>query len=225
MERMILILVDKKNENSSSTAVLTEAERKFVVTNNLEVRPSQYFTGRKSQLKKLRKMIEKKRNAVLVSGMGGIGKTHFCKKLFYDYYAEYANNEDGPFKHIGYIEYDGSMDRSLQNCLLHKKQKKPEADREVAWLELEDLMLDGKTLIIIDNVNKKMEEDTGLKRLNNIPGAIVVTSRETWLSNSFELFRLDFLEWEQCRKLYDKILFKNDMPKIKPEEIEDFWSE
>lgn len=218
---MILMIADMKNENLNSLTVLTEEERKFVVTNNLDIRPSQYFTGRKNQLKKLRKIIEKKRNAVLVSGMGGIGKTHFCKKLFCDYYAEHANHGDGPFKHIGYIEYDGSMDSSLQNCLLYKKQEKPEADRKAAWLELEDLMLEGKTLVIIDNVNKSMEEDTGLKRLNNIPGVIVITSRESSFSNSFELYKLDFLEWEQCRKLYDKILFKNGMPKVKPEEIED----
>lgn len=59
-----------------------DSEREFVVTHNANIKPVSYFTGRETEIQELRKRIEEGRNSVLVSGMGGIGKTQICKKLF-----------------------------------------------------------------------------------------------------------------------------------------------
>ncbi len=61
--------------------MLQESEREFVVTHNASIKPVSYFTGRETELQVLRKRIEEGRKSVLVSGMGGIGKTHICRKL------------------------------------------------------------------------------------------------------------------------------------------------
>ncbi len=48
-------------------------------------------------------------------------------------------------------------------------------------------------MLFIDNVNKSISEDTGLQRLNHIPGAVIITSRQASFSDEFELYRIGFL--------------------------------
>lgn len=198
-----------------------DSEREFVVTHNSNIRPVSYFTGRETELQKLRQRIEEGRKSVLVSGMGGIGKTHICRKLFEEYLTKHANNGDGPFKHIGYVEYNGGMSSSLQNCLKYKKQDSPEQNQEAAWRELEYLAADGKLLLFVDNVNVSVGEDAGLERLKQIPGAVVLTSRRTSFSKEFEPYRIDFLSTEQCIEIYERIRYKDSGNKVSEEEISD----
>lgn len=62
-------------------SMFKDSEREFVVTHNANIKPVYYFTGRETELKDLRQWIESGQESVLVSGMGGIGKTHICRKL------------------------------------------------------------------------------------------------------------------------------------------------
>ena len=197
-------------------------EREFVVTHNANIKPVSYFTGRETELQDLRQRIEDGRKSVLVSGMGGIGKTHICRKLFEEYLKKHAQDEKVPFQHISYIEYSGDMDGSLQNCLKFKKQESAEQNREAAWKELEYLASDGRLLLFVDNVDKSMRDDLGLQRLKSIPGAIVLTSRQTSFGDEFEPYRINFLSIEQCKVIYNKImLFVNHGRTVKSEEDQD----
>ncbi len=198
-----------------------ESEREFVVTHNANIKPVSYFTGREKELQDLRQRIEKRRKSVLVSGMGGIGKTHICRKLFEEYLNKHEESEDEPFRHIGYIEYNGDMGGSLQNCLKFKQQDSSEQNQEAAWRELEDLASDGKLLLFVDNVDKSMSADPGLQRLKGIPGAVVLTSRQASFGDEFEPYRIGFLSMEQCKEIYEEIRFKGSGRKVNPEEIED----
>lgn len=198
-----------------------DSEREFIVTHNVNIKPVSYFTGRERELQELRQRIEAGRKSVLVSGMGGIGKTHICKKLFEEYLNKHAEDEDGPFRHIGYIEYNGDMGGSLQNCLKFKPQNSPEQNQEAAWRELEYLAADGKLLLFVDNVDRTIGEDSGLQRLKGIPGAVVLTSRQTSLCDEFEPFRIGFLDMGQCVEIYEKIRFEVSGRKIDPGEVED----
>ncbi len=196
-------------------------EREFVVTHNANIKPVSYFTGRETELQELRQRVEEGRKSVLVSGMGGIGKTHICRKLFEEYLNKHARGENESFRHIGYIEYNGDMDSSLQNCLKFKQQDSPERNREAAWKELKYLAADGKLLLFVDNVDKPISADTGLQRLKGIPGAVVLTSRQASFSDEFESYRIGFLEMEQCKEIYGKIRFEGSDRKIAPGEVGD----
>ncbi len=198
-----------------------ESEREFVVTHNANIKSVSYFTGRETELQELRQRIEAGRKSVLVSGMGGIGKTHICRKLFEEYLNKHAGNENEPFRHLGYIEYDGDIGSSLQKCLKFKQQDSSEKYQEAAWRELEYLAADGKLLLFVDNVNKPIRADLGLQRLKGIPGAIVLTSRRVSLSDEFEPYRIGFLDIEQCIEIYEKIRFEVSGRKIDPGEVED----
>lgn len=194
-----------------------ESERKFVVTHKVNIKPVAYFTGREVELQDLRQWVEEGRKSVLVSGMGGIGKTQICRKLF----EEYSKNEHGLFSHIGYIQYDSDMNTSLQRCLKYKEQERQEDNLEAAWRELEYLASDGKLLLFVDNVNASITSDPGLERLKYIPGAIILTSRRTSFSKEFEPYRIGFLNTEQCRKIYEKIRFENSNKGVEEEEVPD----
>ncbi len=198
-----------------------ESEREFVVTHNASIKPVSYFTGRETELQELRTRIEAGRKSVLVSGMGGIGKTHICRKLFEEYLKRHAEDKNGSFRHIGYIEYNGDMSSSLQNCLKFKQQESPEQNREAAWRELEYLAADGKLLLFIDNVDKTIGADPGLQRLKGIPGAVILTSRQTSLSDEFEPYRIGFLAMGQCVEIYEKIRSGGSGKKIDSGEVED----
>ena len=195
-----------------------DSEREFIVTRNANIKPTAYFVGRETELQELRQRINAGRKSVLVSGMGGIGKTQICRKLF----EEYSDKpENGFFRHIGYIEYDGGIDSSLQRCLKFEKQDDPEQNNEAAWRELEYLAKDGKLLLFVDNVNVSIGEDPSLERLKNISGAIILTSRRRVFTNEFETYLIDFLSAEKCREIYEVIRFENSGKRVAEEEVPD----
>ena len=207
--------------NNYYISVLQDSEREFVATHNANIKPVAYFTGRETEFQELRQRIEAGRKSVLVSGMGGIGKTHICRKLFEEYLNKHAEYENGPFRYIGYIEYNGDMGSSLQNCLKFKRQDSPEQNQEAAWRELEYLSADGKLLLFVDNVDKPISADPGLQRFNARPGAIVLTSRQVSFGDEFESYRIGFLSMEHCKEIYRKIRFEDSGRKNTPEEVED----
>ena len=204
--------------NNYNITMYQESERKFIVTHDVNTKPVYYFTGRETELQDLRELVETGQKSVLVSGMGGIGKTNICRKLFDEYKSVGGR---GFFHHIGYIEYNGSMESSLQKCLFYKKQEKPEANKEAAWRELEYLAADGRLLLFVDNVNVTMKEDEGLKRLKNIPGAIVLTSRRTSFSKEFKTYKIGFLDIGQCKTVYERIRYEDSGRKVPENEIPD----
>ncbi len=212
---------DMNTTNYVDVTVYQDSERDFVVTHNAEIKPVSYFTGRESELQKLRQLLEDGGKCVLVSGMGGIGKTHICRKLFEEYYHNHGKGGEEPFHHIGYIEYNGDMDSSLQQCLKFRKQDHPEQNVEAAWRELEHLAADGKLLLIVDNVNVSLRKDPGLAKLQEIPGAIIITSRRGAMGKAFKLFRIDFMDTEQCRKIYERIRFGGSDKAVSEEEESD----
>ena len=209
------------NKVYNNITVYLESERNFVVTEKTNIKPVSYFVGREEELQDLRQIIEKGYKAVLVSGMGGIGKTHICRKLFEEYYVKHKKGEDEPFDHIGYIEYNNDMDSSLMECLQYKEQNNPELNKEAAWKELNDLASGGKLLLFVDNVDKSMSEDVSLQRLETIPGAIILTSRYTSFSDQFELYPVGFLDIEQCKQIYTKIRFGSSEKTLSTEEIQE----
>ena len=208
--------------NNYYISMFQDKEREFIVTHNANIRTVSYFIGREIELQDLRQKIEEKCKAVLVSGMGGIGKTHICRKLFEEYYVKYKDrNENEIFHYIGYIEYNGDMGSSLQKCLKYKKQENPEMNQEAAWRELEYLASSGKLLLFVDNVNVSVGADPGLERLKKIPGAIILTSRRRTFSKEFESYPIGFLDIEQCKEIYKRIQIINDGKRVKEEEVLD----
>lgn len=58
-------------------------------------------------------------------------------------------------------------------------------------------------------------------RLRSIPAVIVLTSRQTSISDEFELYRIGSLDTEQCKEIYEKIRFDGSERRVDQEEDED----
>ena len=207
--------------NVTNIIMLKDSEREFVVTHNANIKPVSYFTGRETELRDLRRRIEEGRKSVLVSGMGGIGKTHICRKLFEEYLKKHAEDGNEPFRYIGYVEYDGDMGSSLQTCLKFKQQERTEQNQEAAWRELEYLAAGGKLLLFVDNVDRPIWEDPGWQKLKEVPGAVVLTSRQTSFSDEFEPYPIGFLDVGQCKEIYEKVRFRGSDRRVDSEDDKD----
>ena len=88
--------------NISAPGIFFNLSNPGSAATDTNIRAVSYFTGRETELQDLRQKIEEKCKAVLVSGMGGIGKTHICRKLFEEYYVKYKDrneNEISPYLH------------------------------------------------------------------------------------------------------------------------------
>ena len=193
-------------DQHTTVVISRDKPRDFIVTHRAGIKPVSYFTGREEELEILRQLINEGNKAVLVSGMGGIGKTHLCLKLCEEYITRHASNNAVPFQHIGYVEYDGDMDSSLVTCLKFEKQGQPEYNQEAAWRELEHLTSQGKLLLFVDNVNRTPKEDPGLKRLGEIPGTVILTSRRaSFMQTVFKPIMIGVLPLENCRHIYRSI--------------------
>ncbi|MBT9449864.1 ATP-binding protein [Akkermansia glycaniphila] len=180
--------------------------RGFIVTHTSDIKPTSHFMGRESELAHLRTNVEAGRKSILVSGMGGIGKTHICRQLFKEYHERHLRKESLPFQHIGYIQYDGNMDSSLISCLIYPKPTDQAAQVEAAWRELA-LLADKGLLLFVDNVSNSIGDDPSLLKLCTLPSPVILTSRLKYFDsqNAFELYAIDSLPLEECRKLYLKI--------------------
>ena len=55
-----------------------------IVTQTRPLRPSDFFRGRDGKLEEIKRLLTGNAKLMLLNGMGGIGKTEFCRKLFYE---------------------------------------------------------------------------------------------------------------------------------------------
>ncbi len=167
-----------------------------------DAKPVWYFTGRETELDSLRKGIGQGEKAVLVSGMGGIGKTQICRTLYQEYLTQEGK---GLFSHIGYFTYDTDLGTTLVNGMRIRISSDVQENREAAWGKLYDLSRTGRLLLFVDNFNNSLKEDPEMKRLCNLQGALVVSSRRKSLGDFLKPYPIGFLSMEECRGIYEKI--------------------
>ena len=139
--------------------------------------------------------------ALLVYGMGGIGKTEFCR-----YYCHFEK------KRSGWFEYKGSLEETLlaigdPNKVNFKQFRNTEYQRVKHFLQT----LNSDTIIIIDNVDQ-LDNINDIDFLNQLECKVILTSRNS--QNAFDedivALRLDSLGIEECIEV-----FKNRLGHIK----------
>ena len=167
-----------------------------------DAKPVWYFTGRETELDSLRKGIDRGEKAVLVSGMGGIGKTQICRTLYQEYLTQEGK---GLFSHIGYFTYDTDLGTTLVNGMGIHISSDGKENREAAWGKLYDVSRTGRLLLFVDNFNSSFQADPDMERLCRLQGALVVSSRRKSLGDFLKPYPIGFLSMEECRGIYEKI--------------------
>lgn len=145
--------------------------------------PRHRFFGREEELYDLQEMASARRKC-LISGIGGIGKTELVRQLLRLCTAENTINK------IGVIPYETGLAESFYRAFPGSQLQKPEDSFQHILLSLEREAESGQNiLLIIDDLDKGIEEDPSLGKLLELPCGVLITTRRSHLEG-FEFYRL-----------------------------------
>ena len=183
-----------------------EAGKKFpdVLTDPPYMADTINVIGREKDLERLWELLSEKKH-VMLTGMGGIGKTQLARQLFHNY--------KGEFVEVAWIEYRGNFKDSVLegiNTVRFKDDKDKYSSREERWQDIICTLKNDKKkkLFIIDNVengtNQHPEQDIDLLKLTGWEETyVLLTSRsEVQLNHLYAQFAVDFLDLEKCIELF-----------------------
>lgn len=171
-------------------------------------RPKSTFVNR-TEMCQLINEIEKNENYIVILGIGGIGKTELCKKIFWDY----LNNKiSDSVKYLAWVNYTNDLQTSLLNAFPNFINTNKSVDKCIDDL-CEHLNSFGTSLLMfIDNANQTQVEDNSMSIIKRLACRIVITTRVDVFCEK-ETLRLDEMTDEECQKLF----YNNFRQKI-PEE-------
>lgn len=187
-------------DNGNIDATQCNMNKKFfqsnIITYGQNITYTNNFVGRENEINEILEKL-KDSNRLLISGMGGIGKTTILKKLYHIMVERYKNTN----KKFGYFEYELSMDDTIYNALEFEKIGDRNIDVQKAKRVLEDYANGGEIIIFIDNV--PIEKYIELQQLDGIKGKIVITSRQKEYEN-YETIFIDKMSVEECKEIFKK---------------------
>lgn len=157
--------------------------------------------GREKDLEKLWKILSEKRHIVL-TGIGGIGKTQLAQLLFHKH--------KGEFEEVAWIEYRGCFKNSVLESIKTPlfKDDKYQSIKERRDDIINKLRNDKKKkLFVIDNVENEADQHPRQDvELINLTGwdetYILLTSRSEEHLVGYENFTLESLKLEKCIELF-----------------------
>ncbi len=131
--------------------------------------PGFHFFGREEELLDLREMV-KKGGHYLLSGIGGVGKTELLRQLLECCFREKLVDA------ICTVQYEGSLAESFVRAFLQVSGDSLEENFREALSRIRSYH-NKRVLILIDNVNRTMEEDKDLAELLQLSATVIMTSR------------------------------------------------
>ena len=124
-----------KNEKISTEYITAHSKRAV-----------QRFIGRTAELDDIKKLLESdKAQAIWIHGMGGLGKTQLCRKLFSDL--------ENRFPYLGWVTFNGDFKQSIVNQVVCEKN---DSDMEQAYQDtLSFINAKGTNLVLfVDNLDR-----------------------------------------------------------------------
>jgi tetratricopeptide (TPR) repeat protein len=167
----------------------------IIITQTHPLQPSDYFRGRKDKLKEVKQLLIGEAKLMLLNGMGGIGKTEFCRKLF----RECINEKLPEIKKVGWLVFHESIEQTLFQQFTEISFQ---TDNPAEYLMQAVRYLDnhkGDMLLFIDNANELSESDAAL--LLKLRCKVVLTSRRRSIER-LQAIEIGKLTLEDCRILY-----------------------
>lgn len=145
--------------------------------------PRERFFGREEELYDLREMVAAQRKC-LVSGIGGIGKTELLRQLLR------RCEEEGAADQVAVVPYVINIMESFARAFPGFQRREPEEEfHRVLWQMGQSAGQGRRILLLVDNVDRGMEEDPALGELSGLPCGIVMTTRLQGLEG-FETYRI-----------------------------------
>lgn len=151
-----------------------------------------YFVGREKDIVEINRIVErtieqKDRISIWIYGIGGMGKTQLCRKVYKEL--------NGTISYIGWVEYENDLRTSLVNSFRF-------IDRKGNLQEQYEFVIDylnslGKDAILfIDNYDGKFNNE-----LEKLRCHIILSSRVK-NSDMFDGYKVGALEFSECKTLF-----------------------
>lgn len=176
-----------------------ETLRAEIVTLERPDKPSLAFVGREKQLRDIRTAFRNGAQAVDLYGMGGIGKSEICRKLFWEYAQE-------PGK-IGWAMWRGSLKDTFYGQFPGIDE--PNAGRHLRQVTDRIRALGRGLLMFLDNADNLSETDQA--NLSGLGCRWLITSRQPYAEHALPI-KADALSLPDCRKLYRRSFRKDPAP-------------
>lgn len=152
--------------------------------------------GREDELDELYNEIIKNTGKIMISAVGGLGKTELAK-LFLNQIIN-TDVETSGIELIAWIPYNN---RDIRVSI--KQSLNLQCEVSEVWQALQDIVCkyNRKLLLVVDNI-ETAENDDYLRKLSLLQCRIIVTSRLKKLSGFNKVMYLQPLKIEECRKLF-----------------------
>lgn len=153
--------------------------------------------GRENDLKEIYDTVIKGNGKLLVSAVGGLGKTELVKRFLETVIQ--AETQTTGVEVIVWIPYDNVDIRASLKEALHLQ-----CELEDVWLKVQELVSDygNGMLLVIDNIESA--EDEYLSKLVNLQCRVILTSRQREIPGFKKVLDLEPLSIEACRELFYK---------------------
>lgn len=136
--------------------------------------------------------VRESRKLVLVNGLGGIGKSTVCRKVFHNFDKEEKRT-------LAWITYhDEDLLEDLRRQLFFPKEGENWKKRFLQFLQQD---IEDTAVIFVDNVNAAEEEEPFLQELANARCSVICTSRITEFSH-YETVPINFFSTDDCVRLF-----------------------
>jgi len=166
-----------------------------VVTESRPLQPSNFFRGRERQLTVIKESLSGVGKLMLLNGMGGIGKTEMCRKLFH----EALNGRLPEVQRVGWLTYNGSLEQTFFrqfSTIANPASKSSEYMKQAeAYINTQG----NELLLFVDNANEMTEKEAA--KLLKLNCKVLMTSRRRNMER-LQALEIGKLEMDDCRILY-----------------------
>ena len=208
MERQF-VKRDTKNQKLIAGGALSPVVLDYIMDSEVS-RPCRHFVGREEELGELHTMLEEN-SKVFLYGIAGIGKSELAKAYAKQYKKYYTN--------ILYVEYSGDLHQSVTD--MDFTDDLPEDNEEERFRKHNRFLrsLKDDTLLIIDNFNVTVTQDSFLSVVlkyrcrilfttrSKFDGHCILQLKEIWEPSClFQLTSAFYSEAEEHRTLVEEII-------------------
>lgn len=151
--------------------------------------------GREDDIDTLNNILIKKKENLLVTAVGGLGKTELVKRFLSEIRGK--DVDECGIEAVAWVQYNNNdLRMSIKQAFRMK------CDLDDVWIKMQNISDEyGKRmLLVIDNIEES--DDEYLRKLSQLSCRILVTSRYRELSGFSERLELQPLSMENCRELF-----------------------
>ena len=177
---------------------LADAKQTYVqykiVTVDVAQRPTDKYITRLEE-QKIKDKLNASHKILLVSGIGGIGKSEICKVLFYQYI------ESLKPQYVGWLQFNKNFKDTL-NLKFKMIENTDDKDENIRKIKLYINELTDKLLLFVDNVD--IIEPVDIELFTSLPCNLIMTSRLRDMTDRMTQIMIGTLSKEECVELYQK---------------------